>query len=306
MTRESKRYPEDHWIRSTDAESALHAYLEQQSKAYSRVKNDFVKELLGDLQGKRFLDYGCGGGWFTVYAAQAGAGLVLGVDGEEAVISTARHFARKESVDGICHFVAGKSFPSLPGGLRFDVILMKDVIEHVDRDQELLERAASALVPGGTLVLSTQNSLSLNYLFQGTYHRMLLGDETWYGWDPTHVRFYTPMSLRRKLRNAGLVCKEWRSAYIIPYKIPAPAGSKKQFYRIDLLSRVDRTLGRVFPYNRLGWNVIVKAQTSPLIPEEDPSRIGRKSRVEVAGSIAPLPLVTSEMTDRVCRDRLET
>ena len=53
-----KRYPESHWIRSRDPERVLTAFMDQQSKAYSRVKNDFIKELLGDLSGRRFLDVG--------------------------------------------------------------------------------------------------------------------------------------------------------------------------------------------------------------------------------------------------------
>ncbi len=73
MDNERKQYPDDHWLRSRDPEKAFAAYMEQQSKAYSRVKNAFVRELLGDLKGKRFLDYGCGGGMFTVHAAVQGA-----------------------------------------------------------------------------------------------------------------------------------------------------------------------------------------------------------------------------------------
>lgn len=265
MSSQSREYPSDHWIRSHDVEKALAAYMDQQYKAYSRVKNAFVRELLGDLKGKRFLDYGCGGGMFTVYAAQQGAAEVVAVDALETVLETARYFARIERVEHVCRFVQSEGFPAAFSRSRFDVILIKDVLEHVQDDQALLGAAARALVPGGTLVLSTQNALSLNYLIQGTYRRQLMGDKQWFGWDETHVRFYTPMSLDRKLRQAGFASQAWRSAYIIPYKLPALPGSKRQFLRIDVLSLVDRSLGWIFPYNRLGWNIIVKAQASPLV-----------------------------------------
>ncbi len=91
-----KTYPDDHWLRSHDPEKALAAYLDQQSKAYSRAKNAFILELLGDLKGKRFLDYGCGAGMFTVHAALEGAAEVVGVDAEDTALSTAVHFARQE------------------------------------------------------------------------------------------------------------------------------------------------------------------------------------------------------------------
>jgi 2-polyprenyl-6-hydroxyphenyl methylase / 3-demethylubiquinone-9 3-methyltransferase len=279
-------YPSDHWIRSHDAQRALAAYMEQQSKAYSRVKNAFVRELLGDLKGKRFLDYGCGGGMFTVAAARLGAAEVVAVDAVDTVLDTARYFARNEGVENLCRFIRSEGFPDSFVQPRFDVILMKDVLEHVRDDQALLNSAARALVAGGILVLSTQNAISLNYLIQGIYRRHLLGDKQWFGWDETHMRFYTPMSLEKKLRLAGFTVKAWRSVYIVPYKLPALPGSKRQFLRIDMLSRVDKALGWIFPYNRLGWNVIVKAQMSPLVKRTVPAL--RLIAPEISAS--PLPV----------------
>jgi 2-polyprenyl-6-hydroxyphenyl methylase/3-demethylubiquinone-9 3-methyltransferase len=141
---------------------------------------------------------------------------------------------------------------------------MKDVIEHAPDDDALFEAAAQAIAPGGNIVISTQNALSLNYLVQGTYHRVLRGEKSWYGWDPTHIRFYTPGLLKTKLTSAGFDIVAWRSVYIVPYKLPAIPGFGRRFLRIDAMSRLDQILGRIFPYNRLGWNIIVKAEAPPL------------------------------------------
>lgn len=264
MQTERKRYPDDHWLRSHDSARALEAYLEQQGKSYSVVKNSFISELLGDLSGKRFLDYGCGAGLFTVQAAKQGALEVVGVDAEDSVLATARFFANREGVGSRCAFIQSATFPSLPRKRGFDVILLKDVIEHVPDDQALVETAAGYLSPGGIMVLSTQNLMSLNYLLEGTYHRKILGEKEWRGWDETHLRFYTSLSLSRILRKAGLEPQAWRSVYIIPHKIPKPGSSGKKFYRIEAFSWLDKTLGAVFPYNRLGWNIMVSAQDSGL------------------------------------------
>ena len=191
MSDHRKRYSADHWIRSDDPDASLRAYLDQQSKAYSRVKNDFVKELLGDLAGKRFLDFGCGGGMFTVHAAKSGAALVVGVDAEPTVLETARLFAAREGVEHECSFISSAEFPRFSATTQFDVILMKDVMEHVAHDHNLLSAARRFIAPGGRLVVSTQNSLSLNYLIEGTYQRLVLGNEDWCGWDSTHLRFYS-------------------------------------------------------------------------------------------------------------------
>ncbi len=290
MQRQRKRYSEEHWLRSSDSEQVLAAYIEQQGKAYSRVKNAYVKELLGDLRGKRFLDYGCGAGMFTVHAAHLGALEVVGVDAEGSALAAAKYFAEREGGDTVCSFVRSDRFPVLGKRPRFDVILMKDIIEHVQDDQALLYAAAEAIVPGGLLVVGTQNSMSLNYLIQGTYRRHVLGEKDWFGWDETHLRFYTPMSLTKKLARAGFTSDGWRSVYLIPYKLPGVPGSGKKFLRIDLLSWIDKTLGSVFPYNRLGWNMIVRARASTIVPQ----RMPLPTPVE-AVSAGPMPAICQSL-----------
>ncbi len=262
MTADRMHYPSDHWLMSTDVERALAAYLEQQSKTYSRVKNSYVLDLAGDLKGRRVLDYGCGGGMFTVTAARAGASEVWAVDAEKTVLETARHFARINGVESCCRFVVSDRFPDLPDAIRFDVVVMKDVLEHVADDRGLLKQAARSMAHGGALVISTQNSLSLNYLLEGGYEKLIRGTRDWCGWDATHLRFYTPMNLAAKLGRVGFICECWRSVYIVPYKFrafPGLAPGTGRFLRLDALALVDRVLGRVFPYNRLGWNILVRA-----------------------------------------------
>ncbi len=261
MATNRKIYPVNHWLRSSEPARALAVYLEQQGKAYSRVKNAHIEELLGDLRGRSFLDYGCGGGRFLVHAARQAASLVVGVDAEPMVLATARYFLQQEGLEDRCQLLESEKFPAASLQTRFDLVLLKDVIEHVEDDQELLANAAQSLAERGYLILSTQNSCSLNYLFQGNYHRVWCQNQDWWGWDPTHLRFYNPASLGRKLERAGLRPVAWRAAYLVPYKFPAPASSPKQFIRFDSLSWLDRVLGRIWPFNRLGWNIIIKAAT---------------------------------------------
>ena len=204
MSAERKSYPDDHWLKNSDPVKVLESYMDQQSKAYSKTKNAFIRELAGDLRGKRVLDYGCGAGLFTAYAARQGAKAVVGVDAEETALAAARLLVDQEGVSSACTFVRSDRFPRFAETTRFDLVLLKDVIEHVDDDESLIAAAAAALIPGGRLVLSTQNALSLNYIIEGSYNRLWLGRRDWMGWDSTHVRFYTPMNLSRKLRRAGL------------------------------------------------------------------------------------------------------
>jgi 2-polyprenyl-6-hydroxyphenyl methylase/3-demethylubiquinone-9 3-methyltransferase len=247
-------------VRSATPDKALELYLEQQSKAYSRTKNAFVARLLGDLAGKRFLDYGCGGGFFVAHAARCGASLVIGTDREPNALATARRHVRSAGLADRVSLVASLEFSFKEKGPIFDVILMKDVIEHAADDVGLLRQARRALAPRGRLTISTQNSWSLNYVIEGGYHRLVKKNRAWFGWDPTHLRFYSPASLGRALRRAGFRVNAWRSVYLIPYKLPRFPGSAKQFTRIDGLSLLDRAVGGVFPFCGLGWNVVVAAE----------------------------------------------
>ncbi len=223
------------------------------------MKNGFARELIGDLRGKSFLDYGCGAGLFVIHAAEAGASEVIGVDAEGAVLATARLFAESRGVAGRCRFVQSERFPARSGGGLFDVILMKDVLEHVDDDEALLRQAAAHLRPDGALIVSTQNALSLNYLTQGVYHRHVLGDKAWFGWDETHLRFYSFVSLTKKLQLAGLQPLCWRANYLIPHRFARRTPSGVRICRVECLAKPDRILGRCVPFNRLGWNIIVRA-----------------------------------------------
>lgn len=297
MEPKRKTYSDDHWIRSNDPKFALAAYWDQQSKTYSKVKNTYITELLGDLSGKRFLDYGCGGGLFSVQAAKQGALEVVGIDAEAPILETAKYFAKQQEVDHLCKFIHLDELPSLIDRPQFDVILIKDVIEHVPDDIGLLQKAAAALIPGGKLIVSTQNRFSLNYLIEGAYERFVKKNKDWRGWDETHLRFYTPFSLREKLKKAGFRTKMWRSVYIVPYKWSGNKSGK--ILRLDALSWVDKALGATFPYNMLGWNIIVSAESSPLVAK----RSGLRSFFRTEPEFLPAGVFNSSL--RVLEDKQE-
>jgi 2-polyprenyl-6-hydroxyphenyl methylase/3-demethylubiquinone-9 3-methyltransferase len=252
----SPRYPAGHWLRDADPRRVLAAYAQQQGKAYSRVKNQFIAELLGDLAGKSFLDYGCGPGWFLAHAARAGARRIVGVDGEATALAAAALLLRDRPAQADLALVCARDLPFGPGA-SFDVILLKDVIEHLPDDLGLLSGAARLLAPGGRLVVSTQNAWSLNYLLEGFVQRRLRGRRDWQGWDPTHLRFYTPPGLAALLARAGLEAQAWRSSYLVPHKLPRGGG---RYLRLDFLTGLDRLLGRREPLARLGWCLMAQAR----------------------------------------------
>ncbi len=252
-------YPADHWLRADDPEAVLDAGARQQSLTYSRVKNAFLFELLGDLRGSRVLDFGCGCGFFAAEAARRGAAQVVAADAHPTALAGAALLARRDGLARRMACVAARTAAFAPGA-RFEAICLRDVIEHVSDDLGLLRELASRLAPGGRIVLATQNAWSLNFLLEGGVRRLLLGQRDWMGWDPTHLRFYTPRSLAALLHQVGLTPFGWRGAYVLPHKLPLPAWAGRSFVRIEPLARADRVLGRLFPADRLGWSLMVGAR----------------------------------------------
>ncbi|MGH7607962.1 MAG: class I SAM-dependent methyltransferase [Gemmatimonadales bacterium] len=243
------RYSVDHWARRAATEEHLADYL-RRADTYNLTKVRIFERLLGDLSGKRVLDYGGGAGFMAVRCAELGARVTL-IDAEPNALETAKLLATKRGVADRLQTICAETFPTELSHQLFDVVILKDVIEHISDDAALLRSLACCQEVGGRLLLCTHSTWSLNFLLEGTYRRWWRGEKNWLGWDPTHLRFYTPRTLRQLLARTGYRPRRWNGVYIIPYKILSGL-------RLDVLHNLDLWCGGVFPFNRLGWNVVVE------------------------------------------------
>ena len=73
-----------------------------------------------------------------------------------------------------------------------------------DGEEKIFEDLFNLLKDGGKLILTTQNSFSLNFLIEGTYNKIKNPNKKWLGWDRTHIRFYTPNKLRKFASNLNV------------------------------------------------------------------------------------------------------
>lgn len=253
-------YPSEHWANEPDPASALAKAETTGVPIINKVETEIFLSLLpGDLSGLRVLDYGCGCGGVSVLCAQRGA-MVTGIDASQCAVQAARLLASREGVEQRCRFHVGTQLLDSEKRSEFNIIMAKDVIEHLHDDAEWLEAVADSLKPNGRLVLSTQNKWSLTYLLEGSYHRLWLGKRDWMGWDPTHVRFYTPKSITHLLKASGFTVERWASMYIVPYDILHWATLLRLNSTLSSLRYVDYLLGGVFPFSRLGWVIMVRAR----------------------------------------------
>lgn len=104
-----------------------------------------------NFAGRRVLDLGCGHGAMSLDAAREGA-HVLGLDLDEERVAFARTHVAVEPVAGSLRFETWdlrEAEEELSG--RFEIVLSKDTLEHIDDVPSMLANVYDVLVPGGQL-----------------------------------------------------------------------------------------------------------------------------------------------------------
>lgn len=106
-----------------------------------------------ELKGKKFLDLGCGTGWFSKEAVDRGAKVTSLDVGPNLLRITGEKCKNKSKL------VIGDTL-SLPFANNFfDIVLSTEVIEHTENPLKAISESIRVLKPGGILVLTTPNKL---------------------------------------------------------------------------------------------------------------------------------------------------
>ena len=121
--------------------------------AASEARRSFVVDGIGRLDllpdQCRILEVGCGSGWLTTELVRHGQ--VTAVDLADEVLERAR--TRVPAAD----FRAGDVLTMPLDAGAFDLIVTLETLSHVGDQAEFFRRMRELLVPGGTLLLTTQN-----------------------------------------------------------------------------------------------------------------------------------------------------
>lgn len=132
------------------------------------------------------LDFGCGSGAFLSKMRNLGWN-VTGVDFSSHAVETTKSLGIEAYQGGFEH--------SAIAGRKFDVITMRQVLEHLHDPLGALKAARSLLKADGMLSVSVPNLKSFAYRVFG---------ENWTGIDfPRHLIFFTPDTLCGLLQKAG-------------------------------------------------------------------------------------------------------
>jgi SAM-dependent methyltransferase len=117
-----------------------------------------------------------------------------------------------------------------------DVIVMLDVIEHLEKPDLVLQLCSEYLKPGGVLLVTTGDFGSLFAQISGKSWRLMT--------PPQHLWYFTKHSVSQMARRFGLLTEQlehpWKQVplSLIIFQLGRMAGIKLPLHRLSLLSRV--------------------------------------------------------------------
>jgi len=185
--------------------SALaHRWWDQNSEfkplhAINPLRLGWIKSFV-ELNGKRALDVGCGGGILAEALAQSGA-QTTGIDLSEKALKVAELHALESGAQVNYQAISAESL-ALTEPARFDVVTCMEMLEHVPDPASVVKACATLAKPGATLFFSTLNRNPKSYLFAiigAEYLLRLLPKGT-----HDYRKFITPSELGHFVRDAGL------------------------------------------------------------------------------------------------------
>lgn len=180
-------------------ETDLSNLIDQEALAYGdgvHVKHrlmryhDFFVERIGD--GDRVVDIGCGYGAVANSIATRTKATVVGLDMEPANVALARDRFKHDRLT----FVEGEAPRVLPDGA-FDVIVLSNVLEHIEHRTAFLTEVQRRLTPDRWLIRVP--------MFNRDWRPSLRKELGLFPFsDPTHFTEYTRESFETEMREAGL------------------------------------------------------------------------------------------------------
>jgi 2-polyprenyl-6-hydroxyphenyl methylase/3-demethylubiquinone-9 3-methyltransferase len=119
------------------------------------VRFKYFSSKTGDLEGRRVLDIGCGGGLLAEEFAKEGA-IVTGIDLSPVSIDAAREHAKGSGVE-IDYRVASPAELVKEDMKPYDTVICAEVLEHVDDLEGFIRDSCALLKEGGFIFFGTIN-----------------------------------------------------------------------------------------------------------------------------------------------------
>ena len=133
------------------------AFREEQGTYNELVEVPAMLSLIGDVQGKKVLDAGCGYGYYSVLMAERGA-RVTGIDISERMIELAKQNARMASIE--CQFlVCDMQDLRVFTENSFDMVISSIVVGYLDNLEKAFSEVFRVLKCNGVFAFSENHPL---------------------------------------------------------------------------------------------------------------------------------------------------
>lgn len=166
------------------------------------LRLDYIRQR-AELEGRRVLDVGCGGGILTESMAQRGA-HVTGIDLAEGPLAVAR-LHQAESGTSVDYRSASAEDFAAEHPQEFDVVTCLEMLEHVPDPDAIVNACATLVRPGGEVFFSTINRNPKSFLLAilGAEYLLRLLPAGTHEYD----KFIRPSELESAARRTGLELK---------------------------------------------------------------------------------------------------
>jgi len=167
--------------------------------AINPLRLSWIKSFV-NLEGKKVIDIGCGGGILAESLSQSGADTT-GIDLSEKALKVAELHALEVGANLIYRSISAEAMADEQTE-QFDVVTCMEMLEHVPDPASVVRACAKLCKPGGTLFFSTLNRSPKSYLFAiigAEYILKLLPKGT-----HEYAKFIKPSELVAFTRHAGL------------------------------------------------------------------------------------------------------
>ena len=167
--------------------------------AINPLRLGWIKSFV-NLEGKKVVDIGCGGGILAESISQSGADTT-GIDLSEKALKVAELHALEVGANLTYRSISAEALAEEQAE-QYDVVTCMEMLEHVPDPASVVRACAKLCKPGGTLFFSTLNRSPKSYLFAiigAEYILKLLPKGT-----HEYSKFIKPSELAAFTRHAGL------------------------------------------------------------------------------------------------------
>ena len=119
------------------------------------LEQPVLRDLAGELRGRRILDLGCGAATFGVFALAEGAATYLGVDASQRMVAAAQAALADTPGRVIQASFETWDYPAAA----FDLVVSSLALHYVADLDAVMGGIARALVPGGRVVFSVEHPI---------------------------------------------------------------------------------------------------------------------------------------------------